>query len=376
MRRWTARNPALATLLAGLIAGMGLTLALLARARDEEGRKSVALAILRTETARQLQEIWASPSPFFSIKSETLAAMAGREPARLDPPERRFTMAFAAEGNLLDRILGVAPLLEHVERSMSAARRAALRMDLRLYKAKERAVADLIGGEIDFLHLNARDYLRATIQAPAIQALVSVRPAPGPSIPASEDAVIFTREDTAIKSLADLKGRSFLFGTSNSTLTFWAKVWLAEAGIRGRDLAKHRYLDANDESSRAGHPGPPIPDLGNPFSEMTAVEAVVDGAYEAGVATERRFAQVAAREKLVLLKRFADSGSLLAGRANLPGQDAANFRRVMIALQEPAILQSFPGNPRGFEACSEGELAAMRGKLRAESLFDELLNHQ
>lgn len=369
LKRWTLRNPALATLMAGLIVGMGLTLALLARARDEERRKSVALAILRTETARQLQEIWASPSPFFAIKSETLSAMAGNEVPRLETAQRRFTIAFAAEGNPLDRILGAAPLLEHVERNMSAGR-AATRIDLRLYKAHEQAVAGLLAGEVDFLHMNARDYLRAKRRAPGVEALVTVRPASDPPIPPADGAVIFTREDTAIKSLVDLRGRSFLFGTSNSTLTFWAKVWLVEAGIHGHDLARHRYLDSQAESLNTSNSESPS-DLGNPFSEMTAVEAVVDGTYDAGVATERRFAQVAAREKLVLLKRFADSGWLVVGRSNLSADDSAGFRRVMIALQEPAILQSFPGNPSGFAACSENEFASMRGKLSAEELFDE-----
>jgi ABC-type phosphate/phosphonate transport system substrate-binding protein len=369
LRRWTMRNPALATLIVGLIAGMGLTLALLARARDEERRKSVALAILRTETARQLQEIWASPSPFFAVKSETLAAMAGKEVPRLESAEKRFTIAFAAEGNPLDRILGAAPLLEHVERNMSAGR-AAMRIDLKLYKAHEQAVAGLLAGEVDFLHMNARDYLRAKRRAPGVEALVTVRPASDPPVPPADGAVIFTRRDTAIKSLVDLRGRSFLFGTSNSTLTFWAKVWLVEAGIHGHDLARHRYLDAQAESLDTSHSESPS-DLGNPFSEMTAVEAVVDGTYDAGVATERRFAQVAAHEKLVLLKRFADSGWLVVGRSNLSADDAAGFRRVMIALQEPAILQRFPGNPSGFAVCSENEFASMRGKLSAEELFDE-----
>src|SRR5688572_18310740 len=131
LRRWTTRNPALATLLAGLVGGMALTLALLAKAREEESRKSIALAILRTETARQLQEMWASPSPFFAIKSETLSAMAGREPGRLERGQQRLTIAFVAEGNPLDRVLGVAPLLEYLERHMSAAG-PAVRLDLRL----------------------------------------------------------------------------------------------------------------------------------------------------------------------------------------------------------------------------------------------------
>src|SRR5437899_5293668 len=47
LQRWSARNPALATLIAGLIGGIALTLGLLSKAQDEKNRKSIALAILR-----------------------------------------------------------------------------------------------------------------------------------------------------------------------------------------------------------------------------------------------------------------------------------------------------------------------------------------
>jgi ABC-type phosphate/phosphonate transport system substrate-binding protein len=244
LSQWTVRNPALATLIVGLCVGIAVTLGLLAEAREEKARKSIALAILRTETARQLQEIWASPSRFFAIKSETLAAMAGKEPTRLRPGEKRFTIAFAAPANPLDRILGAAPLLEHVEHSMSKSSGAATRLDLRLYKTEAAATADLESGQVDFAQMNACAYLRSKTQATGIQPLVRiVSSGPGHN----NRVVIFTRADTGIKTLADLGGRSFLFGSADSTVTLLTKAHLVEAGVRASDLSKYRYVNRPEE---------------------------------------------------------------------------------------------------------------------------------
>jgi ABC-type phosphate/phosphonate transport system substrate-binding protein len=370
LRRWTARNPALATLIAGLVVGIALTLVLLADARDEKARKSIALAILRTETARQLQEIWASPSPFFGIKSETLSAIAGNEPARLRAGETRFTIAFVAPSNPLDRLLGAAPLLEYVETSMSRLSDAATRLDLRLYKTQKLAIAHLTAGDIDFLQVNAKEYLQMKTQAPEIQPLVRIV---SDGTPHNNRVVIFTRADTGIKTLSDLRGRSFLFGSADSTMTLLAKAHLVEAGVRASDLSRYRYVDRAEEIAQgaAVKPSSDAADLGNPFSAMTSVEAVLDELYDAGVVIEPRFLQVSAAEKLVLLKRFEDQGSLLVGRGGLPAAAAARFRRAMIDLRESRILQSFAGAASAFEPFSDDDVAELQGKWAAESLFEE-----
>ena len=104
---------------------------------------------------------------------------------------------------------------------------------------------------------------------------------------------------------------------------------------------------------------------------MTPVEAIIDGIYDAGVATEQRFMQVSAKEKLVLLKRFQDTGSLLVGQSKLLPSAAKSFQRAMMNLKDPQILQSFPGNPGGFKACTDKDFSEVLDKLPAESLFDE-----
>jgi hypothetical protein len=104
---------------------------------------------------------------------------------------------------------------------------------------------------------------------------------------------------------------------------------------------------------------------------MTSVEAVLDGIYDAAAATENRFLQVSAGEKLVALKRFADEGYLIAGRPTLTTTAASNFRRAMIELKDPALLQSFWPEASGFEPCEDSDFAQLRQKLLLESLFDE-----
>ena len=104
---------------------------------------------------------------------------------------------------------------------------------------------------------------------------------------------------------------------------------------------------------------------------MTAMEAVLDGLYDAAVTTENRFLQVSAREKLVLLKRFDDDGYLIAGKASLGAEAASSFRRAMTELKDPALLESFWPNPIRFQACSDSDFVAVRQKLILESLFDE-----
>jgi ABC-type phosphate/phosphonate transport system substrate-binding protein len=370
LSQWTVRNPALATLIGGLFVGIAVTLGLLAQTHEEKARTSIALAILRTETARQLQEIWASPSAFFGIRSETLSAIAGKEPARLRPGEKRFTIAFVARANPLDRILGAAPLLEHVEQSMSKASGVATRLDLRLYKTEGGARADLVSGEVDFAQMSACAYLRAKTQETGIQPLVRIVSG---GLEHNNRVVIFTRANTGIKALSDLRGRSFLFGSADSTVTLLAKAQLVEAGVRATDLSRYRYVDRPEEIAQgaAKIPSSEATALGNPFSAMTPVEAVLDGLYDAGVATETRFLQVNDVENLVLLERFEDPGALLVGHRKLSPEAARDFRQAMINLDDRKVLQSFAGTPGAFETFSDDDVAELHEKLAAEALFEQ-----
>lgn len=367
LQRWTIRNPAIATLIVTLAVGMATAFALLARANEEKARKSIALDILRTESARQLQEVWLETSkPYFEIKSETLATMAGTEIANLTDVEQRFTIGLIADGNPLARVLRAAPMFDQLERSMSAESASPTRFDLRLYKADGGALDGLVTNGVHFAQMNARQFLRARERDPRVRPLIEILPAPG----FSDASVIFTRKNTGIQSLQDLKGRFMLLGAADSTMTFWTKVSLADAGVSGRDLAAYRYIDRDLDilPDGATRPGGAV---GNPFSSAAVVEAVVAGMYDAGVVRERRFREVAAQHELVALGKISESGELLVAGGDLPGEAANAFQRLMLSVKESALNQPLLNSPARFKPAVNSDFDLMIRKLPAEAAFEK-----
>lgn len=366
LQRWAVRNPAVATLIVTLTIGMVTTLALLARANEEKARKSIALDILRTESARQLQEVWDSGKPFFEIKSETLSTMAGMEVAGLMNTEQRFTIALVPEGNPLDRVLRAAPMFDQLERSMTEESDAPTRFDLRLYRDHAGALEALVERKVDFAQLNAREFLRARERDPKVRPLIQILPMAG----FTDAAVVFTHRSTGIQRLSDLRGKKFLMGTADSTMTYWAKVNLAEAGVRGRDLAGFRYIDRMLDVF-GDHSVKPATPVGNPYSSMAPVEAVLAGLYDAGVVREKRFREVAAEKELVALAKFPDSGELLVASGNLPADVASAFQRLMLNVKDSALNQPLLNSPARFKAAASSDFDLMISKLPAEAAFEE-----
>lgn len=362
LQRWSVRHPALAALMVTLSAGIVISLTLMMRANEAKFRQSIALDILRSESARQLQELWYPTRGFFPIESETLSAMAGMEVSSLQPDEHRFSIGLVAESNPLARVLHSAPVLSQIEASMSEMAKMPTRFDLRLYKDPAVVIEHLANGRIDFAQLNARQFIRAREQNPALKPMLRVL-APGDH----QTAVIFTRKDTGIRSLADLRGRSVLFGPADSTMTFWTKAALAKAGIAGTDLKKYRYSDRVEEISSTHKMR--VGSAGNSLSGTTAIEAVMSGAYDAAIVREKRFAEVAAEQGLVALHRFKDSGDVLVGRGNLPAEIAGAFRRVMLQGDPEAAGPLLLADVALLRPANEDDFTGVLANLGAETAF-------
>lgn len=365
LQRWTSRNPSVATLLVTLSIGIVVSLILLARANEEKFRKSIALDILRTESARQLQEAWNSTNSFFEIKSETLSAMAGMDVNNLTESEHRFTIALVAEGNPLARVLRAAPMLGQLEASMGNLVEKPARFDLRLYKDTVRAIEDLAERKIDFAQLNARQFVRARERDSEIKALIRILP----SADHADTAVIFTRQNSGISSLSELRGHSILFAGAESTMSFWAKAALSRAGVQGIDLSRYRYADHPRDVFGDGKTAPALP-LGSPHSLMTPVDAVVAELYDAAVVREKRFKEVAAEQGLVALHRFTDSGDLLVARGDLSREIVGAFRRVMLNQDTAATGPLLLSNSARLRPATEEDFKGVLANLGAEYAFE------
>jgi serine/threonine protein kinase len=362
LQRWSMRNPAVATLLVTLSIGIIISLTLLARANEQKFRKSIALDILRTESARQLQELWYPARSFFPIESETLSAMAGMEVGSLQEHEHRFTIALVAESNPLARVLHSAPMLNQIEDSVSDLVGEPTRFDLRLYKEPARAIEDLVLGRVDFAQLNARQFVRARERDRNVKAILRLLPPVD-----HEGAVVFTSKKSGINSLAELRGRSILFAPAESTMTFWAKAALAKAGIQGTNLGRYRYSDRPLEISSTDKTAPSAD--ADSYGLMTPVEAVVSGLYDAALMREKRFQEVAAEQGLVTLHRFEDSADVLVAGGNLSGQVIGAFRGVMLKNESEATSPFLLGDVARCRPASEEEFNAVVENLGVETDF-------
>jgi hypothetical protein len=291
--------------------------------------------------------------------------MSGMDVSSLKENENRFTIVFVSEGNPLARVLRAAPMLHQMEQSMGDVVQKPTRFDLRLYKATRPAIEDLVRREIDFAELNAREFVRARARDPKMKALLRIV---SPEKRA-EACVLFTRQNTSIRTLAELRGRSLLLGPADSTMTFWAKAALVEAGVRASDLSKYRYIDNNFDRSPADGRAVAFPSNGA-YKLMSQVEAVKDGLYDAGVAREKRFQEVAAEEHLVPLYQFDDSGDLLVARGDLPEEIVGAFRRVLLD-QDGSPYSLFPGGSLRLRPAIESDFNGILANLGVESRFEE-----
>lgn len=134
------------------------------------------------------------------------------------------------------------PLLNYLERTTG------FRFRLRPTPKEGNVVDDLGRGVVQFAIVGTLSYLQAHSRYGA-QPLVRGLNADGQGV---YRAAIITRPSNPIKSLADLRGKTFAFGAFNSTQGHLIpRIPLEQAGIRLGDLATYEYTGSHAEVANA-----------------------------------------------------------------------------------------------------------------------------
>lgn len=157
-------------------------------------------------------------------------------------------------------------------------------VDIRMQIAKDydEGVSDLTSGEVDFSQFGPASYIEAKRANSGLRIL---------AMESIKEAKVFygiiaVRADSDIRSIEDLKGRSFAFGDEASTIgRFLSQLYLEEHGLHADDFSNYDYLGRHDKVG-------------------TAVGA---GDFDAGALNEKTFQKlVASGEPLRELARFAN----------------------------------------------------------------------
>ncbi|MBL9170436.1 MAG: protein kinase [Verrucomicrobiales bacterium] len=382
--RWTRRNPVGATLIVTLCAGLMGALGLLTMVSAEKDKTAAVLkdveragqtnAQLLSLTVsmlhEQLEGLWLSTDRrVLHISSEQLAALSG------------FPIATVAKGSSVERLaFGLAAnespvsdsqkyslLLAHLERELTERRGRPVRIDLKIFKFKEDRTAALLTNGVHFARMGDIYYLRTKEKHPELDALV---------LPRSKlkTAVFFTRTNSGIKSLVDLKGRRLAFGDSVSGITFWGQAKLAEAGITGSDLKEYVCLESRSEFIEEVHElgyEAAVRRRGWLHSTADVIEDVVRGRYDAGVTSLRGFENHKNRGLVQIGdSHFERSPNPWVGSRHLSVELARDLTAVLTRLENAPFLLLVPGRPSGFEPITPLSFSAVRKAMsRMEGLF-------
>lgn len=237
----------------------------------------------------------------------------------------------------------IRPTLDAVERNLASLLHDKVHIKLQVLRDYETGVAVLTAGKIDVARLGAASYVEAKAGAPGIELLASELNGGVPYF----NGVICVRRDSPIRTVSDLKGKTFAFGSEQSTMgRYVAQLFLAQSGIIADDLKSFRYLGRHDR----------------------VAAAVATGQFDAG-ALEATIFDKLAREKLPIraIASYRDMTKAWVARVGLDGRLKATLRRALLGVHDPAALAALRFD--GFTATTDADYDATRAAIKQNARF-------
>lgn len=374
--RWTRRNPFPTALMITLAHGLVTSLALLYFV-DQARRKEIAIAdYFRTseEAVSQMlaftlphiiekfENLWSQPEVnSILIPSEAIGAMAEvpKTLAPLQPKPHRYVVGLMVKERPTTTARVHADFLNELETALSHLLGQPCRLDVRFYKYPPDLIEDVRAGRTHLARIAALPFLRGQLAPPQLRPLVY-------PVFTNRMAVIFTRPNSGIHSLADIRGQRFAFGDTNATVSFLAKKRLMEAGITG-DHLYYDHLDSTEEFIEAVNQhglDAAIQLLGPLTSHTQSIERVLDGTYDVGVAMLWNFLAHKSRGLIEVIPPFPTSPTTWVASPEVPESLASAFITAMTS-QSGVWLERLPDRTRGFSQVTDTTFATEQQALLA-----------
>jgi len=308
-----------------------------------------------------MAQFWGGDQQSEQLPSERLAIITGRQlRGHGDSRPIRYTMGFLVEADPSVRVQKFAPIIGAIEEEMGRRLGQIVRLNLVVYKRNQEAVNDLVEGKLDFLRIGGVSYLEAKALSPGVVPIATQAPA--------KKAIIFASVNSGIKSMADLRGRTFAFGESYATISFWAKYHLATNGITAAGLKHYELLDSVAQFEQGVRSGT----INNPLrvrlnSHVEVVKAVEEGRFDAGVASEGQLREALFYRRVTPLMEFQSTSLFWLARSGLADRVVKEMQRALIRFPDSGALQAFGGTGSMFDDVTYDEINAIQAATRIVS---------
>ena len=235
------------------------------------------------------------------------------------------------------------PVLSILESALTIRHGEPVRITTKVARTYEAGIEDLVNGRVDFSRLGPASYL-TTKARNANVTILAMETDKGKKV---FHGVIAVHKDGTIRSVKDLKGRTFAFGDRNSTIgRYLSQVYLLDHGIRGSDLGGYEYLGRHD---RVGY-------------------AVALKKFDAGALKEGTFRKlVASGRPIRALATFPNVTKPWVARGGLPGELIASLRRELLKVRDPDALKALKHD--GFTEGSDKDYATIRRAMKLAGAF-------
>ncbi len=135
------------------------------------------------------------------------------------------------------------PVVSLLEKKVAQKLGKPVQIRMQIAKDSNKGIENLASGKVDFARFGPATYVEAKTENPQIQILaIESR-----NRTISSNGIIATGLHSSIRTLADLKGKSFAFGSEQSTSgRFMVQQFLLRNGIAAKDLSRYEYLGRHD----------------------------------------------------------------------------------------------------------------------------------
>jgi serine/threonine protein kinase/ABC-type phosphate/phosphonate transport system substrate-binding protein len=357
IKRWTRRNPVGATLILSLFLGLAASLSLLRMFVLQ--KRSAEQAHEATERARKtlfeligVSGFWKRQTPSLAIPAKVMALAMGTDTRPvLDPrPVQSYALGLLVEDDPAGTVIGYAALMARLETEINRGRTNQIRFEITLFKRNSVLVQTLVNRRVDFVKLGGNSYVKAKRMDPGIRLIVSQGP--------PKEGIIFTRDDSDITQLSDLRGRSVIFGDTHSTISTWAYYFMVQAGVSDTNLSAMLIVDpvsifeANTEI---------IAETGAFSSHLMSMEAVLTNGFDAGVASSGTFMKdKALKQGFRALKVFRSDPVYFMARSGFPPEVADALTRAMVNVRDPKLFAGISRRIKHYLPAQDSELDRLR----------------
>lgn len=216
-------------------------------------------------------------------------------------------------------------------------------IDIQIFQSYEEAIQGLVSGKADFARMGPVNYVLAKYQKPALRLLAMETQNASRLL----TGYIFVPENSPVRTLKDLRGKTVAFGSPNSTTgRYYPQAALLDAGIFASDLAGFRYLQRHDKVFRA----------------------VGEGGFDAGASNEVTFKKYGVDRKFRIIHTMKSPAHAWVSRPELPVAAADLLVRALVDLS-PAELEALSRD--GVVAATDADFDRVRQVMKRAEHFIE-----